>query len=93
MAEIDEAWSPVRRETLIDIQHRINVFLQELSERPERNIVVVSHGVWIECCLHAQCPEALDHGKRRVHNCNIFVGECVSRDGKFVRLQNVHPIH
>ena len=93
MTESDDAWSPVRRETLMDIQHRINLFLQELSERPELNVVVVSHGVWIECCLHAQCPEALGHGKMRVHNCNIFVGECVSLDGKFVRLQNVHPIH
>ena len=93
MTEHDDGWSPDRRETFGDIQHRISTFLETLSRRDETNIVVVSHGVWIERCLLEHCPEALDHGRNRVHNCNIFVGECVSRDGKFVRLQNVNRIH
>ncbi len=93
MTENDDAWSPFRRENITDIQFRINLFLQQLCERQENNVVVVSHGVWIECCLQAHYPEALDHGKKRVHNCNVFIGECVSQDGEFLRLQNVHRIH
>lgn len=93
MTENDDAWSPDRRETIHDIRHRISLFLETLSQREETNVVVVSHGVWIERCFHMCCPEALEHGKKRVHNCNVFVGECVSREGKFLRLQNVNHIH
>mmetsp|Transcript_40595 Transcript_40595/g.112799 ORF Transcript_40595/g.112799 Transcript_40595/m.112799 type:complete len:107 (-) Transcript_40595:19-339(-) len=93
MPEHDDAWSPNHRETIHDIQCRISIFLQTLSQRQESNIVVVSHGVWIERCFLTYCPEALDHGNKRVHNCNVFVGECVSRDGRFLRLQNVNLIH
>jgi broad specificity phosphatase PhoE len=93
MTENDDAWSADRRETIRDIQNRISIFLETLSRREERNIVVVSHGVWIERCLLVHFPEALDHGEKRVHNCNVFVGECISRDGKFLRLQNVNQIH
>lgn len=93
MTENDDAWSPTSRETLHDINTRISTFMQEVPRFEETNIVVVSHGVWIECCLNMFCPEALEHGYKRVHNCNVFVGECVSHDGKFARLQNVQRIH
>mmetsp|Transcript_53963 Transcript_53963/g.155798 ORF Transcript_53963/g.155798 Transcript_53963/m.155798 type:complete len:94 (+) Transcript_53963:124-405(+) len=93
MTENDDAWSPDRRETLPDIRNRISQFFEQLVGRPEENIVVVSHGVWIECCLNLHCPEALEHGKKRVYNCNVFTGECVSRHGRFLRLQNVNRIH
>jgi broad specificity phosphatase PhoE len=93
MTEHDDAWSPDHRETIRDIKSRISIFLETLARREESNIVVVSHGVWIECCFLMCCPEALDHGEKRVHNCNVFVGECISRDGKFLRLQNVNQIH
>lgn len=93
MTEDDDAWSPDRRETLDDVKRRIVAFLQDLAQREETNIVVISHGVWIECCLNMLCPEALDNGQTRVHNCNVFVGDCVCNDGKFVRLQNIQRIH
>lgn len=93
MTENDDAWSPVRRETIKDIQRRIALFMATLAQRDEQNIVIVSHGVWIECCIQMYCPSALNHGEKRVHNCNVFVGECVSQGGKFMRLQKVHQIH
>jgi len=93
MTENDEAWSPDRRESLHDIHQRIITFFHDLVQREETNIVVVSHGVWIECCLNSLCPEALGYGETRVHNCNVFVGDCISNDGKFLRLENVQRIH
>lgn len=94
MTEDDQAWSPRIRETIDQLQNRVAEFLSNcLVQRPETNIVIVSHGVWIEACFHRFCPEALDHGKRRVYNCDIFAGDCVSKNGKFVRLQNMQQIH
>lgn len=95
MTENDDAWSPVRRETVKEIQQRIAHFMEILSQCKETNIVVVSHGVWIESCIKMYCPQALTINgvQQRVQNCNVFVGECVSREGKFVRLQNVRRIH
>jgi broad specificity phosphatase PhoE len=93
MTETDEAWKATSRETINQIRDRIATFLQTLVERPETNVVIVSHGVWIETCFQVFCPEALDYGQKRVNNCNIFAGECVSnKKGEFVRLQNVHQL-
>jgi broad specificity phosphatase PhoE len=89
MPETDEAWSPIWRETTSQVRERIGIFLQSLVQRPEANIAVVSHGVWIEAMLNHYCPEALDHGRRRVYNCDIFIGDCISEDDKFMGLQNM----
>ena len=95
MTEDDLAWSPVRRETVKEIQERIAHFMEILSHFKQTNIVVVSHGVWIESCIKMYCPQALkvNGDVQRVQNCNVFFGECISRDGKFLRLQNVRRIH
>jgi hypothetical protein len=66
--------------------------MQELVQRPETNIVVVSHGVWIEVCLNMLCPGALEHGRRRVYNCDMFSGECVSANGQFLGLEKFELI-
>jgi broad specificity phosphatase PhoE len=92
MREEDEEWSPTDRETMNHMARRIGSFFHWLVQCPQSNIVVVSHGVWIEVCFHMCCPEALDNGNRRVYNCNMFSSECVSVNGKFVRLQNVRQI-
>ena len=91
MPEEDEDWKPTERENWHDVVQRANEFLDWLAQRPETNIVVMSHGVWIECCLYAHCPEALKNGAR-VHNCDMIVGDCLSADGKFQSLQNVQRI-
>lgn len=92
MTEEDKEWSPRDRETVNHMARRIDSFLHWLVQCPQSNIVVVSHGVWIETFFQMYCPEALDHGKRRVYNCNMFSSECVSVNGKLVRLQNVRQI-
>jgi broad specificity phosphatase PhoE len=101
MPNEDEAWKLTERETIPDVVARVNHFLQWLICRPETNIVVVSHGVWIECCFYAHCPQALQpttpsmsqqQGSDRVRNGDLFAGECVSMHGQFQRLENVRRI-
>jgi len=92
MTELDELWRPDRRETWDDIRARVRKFLDVLSVRPEGNVVVVSHGVWIECCLHVGCPGFLAGG-RRVYNCDAYACRVVSRSGKFLRLEDVRQVY
>jgi broad specificity phosphatase PhoE len=92
MMETDEAWKIDARENMSQLGQRVLMFLQLLVQRTEDNIVVVSHGVFIEACLQQHAPQALDYGKQRVYNCDMFAMDCVSRDGKFVRIDNTHKI-
>lgn len=49
----DDTWhNPDRRETVREVSIRAEKFLQILRERPERNIMVVSHGVFLETFLN-----------------------------------------
>lgn len=88
MAEQDQDWKATKRESQQDVIRRVHSFLQWLATREEENVVVVSHGVWIECCLQVFCPGALSGGER-VQNCDMYVGQVVSRNGAFQRLQYV----
>ena len=92
MKEMDEAWRADSRENMNELGHRIFWFLNLLAQRPEENIVVVSHGVFIEACIHQYCPQTLDHGRRRVYNCDMFVMDVISQHGKFLRIDNAHQI-
>jgi broad specificity phosphatase PhoE len=92
MTERDEAWSATHRESMDELGARVTNFLQTLAQRSETNILVVSHGVFIEVCLNRFCPAALGHGSRRVYNCDMFAGECVSIQGRFLRLQHFRQI-
>jgi broad specificity phosphatase PhoE len=91
MTEQDELWKSDKRERWQDLSDRVLAFLNKLVRRTEENIVVVSHGVWIECCLRIGCPEALGH--RRVFNCDTYACEAVSRRGEFLRFQRVRQIY
>lgn len=92
MKENDESWSPSRRETEADVQARVKAFLTWLCQQSQyRNIVVVSHGVWIEICLRMYGgPHAL--GKKRVHNCDAYATQLVSCNGQVVQLTNIELI-
>lgn len=90
MQEEDD-WRPDRRERFSNVIERVNQFLGHLVKRPEQDIVVVSHGVWIECCFHTHFPSVLANGDR-VRNCDMFAAECISVDGTFQSLQNVRRI-
>jgi hypothetical protein len=80
MTEQDEAWTVDRRETLSDVNRRIDHFFDWLlfvSMLPSSSssysngvVVVISHGVWIECLLR-RFVGALPEG-RRVHNADAF---------------------
>jgi broad specificity phosphatase PhoE len=90
MQEVDD-WQPDKREHFRHVIARVNHFLNTLIKRPEDRIVVVSHGVWIECCFHLHAPSVLQNGSR-VQNCDMFVAECISKNGSFISLQNVRRI-
>mmetsp|Transcript_25441 Transcript_25441/g.48206 ORF Transcript_25441/g.48206 Transcript_25441/m.48206 type:complete len:255 (+) Transcript_25441:113-877(+) len=89
MPEEDVYWSPTQRETYDNVRDRVQAFLQWLRTRPERNICVVSHGVWIETCLQAfgSPPGAL--GNRRVYNCDAYAVKLVSNEGRVLSLADV----
>jgi broad specificity phosphatase PhoE len=88
MTEEDELWKPNEREVWDDITRRIDLFLEWLVRRREDNVVVVSHGVWIEHMFRIKCPEVTQHGQQRVRNLDAFACHCVSIDGKFQRLEH-----
>jgi broad specificity phosphatase PhoE len=92
MTESDTAWRSDARETIPGLMQRISQFWDFMAQRPEECIVVVTHGVWIEACFHQYYPAVLDHGRRRVYNCDMFAMNCLSHDRKFVRLENSHQI-
>jgi len=48
----DTQHNPDRRETVNEVAVRCDKFLQVLRGRPERNILVVSHGVFLETLLN-----------------------------------------
>ena len=99
MTEHDDAWKSDRRETWDDIGLRVHRFLEWLVVQPQPqhlaraadNVVVVSHGVWIETLLRNHAPDLLGRD-RRVYNTDAFACECVSANGVFVRIQNVRQI-
>lgn len=90
MTENDDHWSPVNRETRDDVANRVNSFLKWLCKRKETNIVVVSHGVWIETCLATFCPGAL--GDRRVYNCDAYAAKLISRNGQLLNLSDARLV-
>jgi broad specificity phosphatase PhoE len=61
VATDEDTWhNPDRRETVKEVAARCDRFLEVLRGRPERNIVVVSHGVFLETLLNRcalVCPE------------------------------------
>jgi broad specificity phosphatase PhoE len=108
MSETDEAWSVDYRETLQDIDRRIERFLNWLVSLPQMDhhdhheqeqqsfVVVVSHGVWMECLLRKF--DALANGQR-VYNTDAYalrLHSCVDdSNGQLVvvRASHIEQIH
>ena len=94
MTESDDLWRVDRRERWDEVGLRVRRFLAWLvlpQHYATDNVVVVSHGVWIEALLRSHAPDALGHDQR-VYNTDAFACECVSTNGAFVRIQNVRQI-
>jgi len=88
----DDDWQPDTREHFRDVMERVNQFLNsQLTKRPENNIVVITHGVWMEICFQVHFPSVLANGVR-VRNCDLFAADCISVDGNFQSLENVRRI-
>lgn len=35
-------------------------------------VILVTHGLWMECCMSMYSPQTLREGRDRVYNCNVF---------------------
>jgi broad specificity phosphatase PhoE len=104
MSEMDETWTAHNRETLQDIDRRIDRFLDWLvfslpqldhhHEQQQQSVVaVVSHGVWMECLLRKF--DALPNGQR-VHNTDAYalrLFSCVDNGQLVVRASQIEQIH
>ncbi len=92
MTETDEAWKSYHRESWNDVKQRVDQFLAWLVQQPQTNVVVVSHGVWIETLLRTYAATVLGD-ERRVYNTDALACHCVSSNrGEFLRLRTVQQI-
>jgi hypothetical protein len=56
-------------------------------------VAIVTHGVWMECALLNYCPEALEFGKERVFNCDVYSGKLMgSPEQNGVALRDVEKV-
>jgi broad specificity phosphatase PhoE len=76
----DELWNNrTGRETYDDIIQRIQNFIEYwLIQRTEQNIVITSHGVWIECLLRHYNASQSSLLQRRVFNLDCISCQCYS---------------
>lgn len=89
VTEEDKLWRSDQRETMHALRSRICTFFEynlphllnqfNVNVTEDQAIIVVSHGVWIECCMHMYTPNALRIPGRsapdRVYNANLFEGK------------------
>lgn len=76
------SWNELMRSKRID--HRD---IEQSTD--QQKLLVVSHGVWIECLFHHYKPEVLSGGKR-VHNCDLYCVNLVCLWGKEVNENHDH---
>jgi len=84
----DTQWQSNVRESRKDVEQRVRRFFHWLvlyldqqqrttSADTNNSIAIVTHGVWMECALLMYCPEVLNFGTKRVHNCDVYVARLV----------------
>lgn len=95
LTEADDDWRSDARESRDDVTRRIHDFFIWLLRQPHDNVAVVTHGVWMECAILAYCPEALEFGRKRVYNCEVYHGRLAGgggEDGVGVALRDVEQL-
>jgi len=95
LADEDTYWKPNNRETIHELRNRVISFFNWLATKKAdyKNIVVVTHGVWMETCFYLYCPHVLEHSDgsiRRVHNGDVFYATLNSDSGQ---LTNAHLLN
>jgi broad specificity phosphatase PhoE len=80
----DTQWQSNVRESRKDVETRVRRFfhwlLLYLDQQQQQttvadttnSVAIVTHGVWMECALSMYCPEVLNFGTVRVHNCDVY---------------------
>lgn len=86
MPEEDQHWCSKKHETMGNLLNRVDRFMQSLafSNQMEGNgdvindgkiVLIVTHGVWMESCFMRYAPDVLQHGRKRVYNCDLICCE------------------
>jgi broad specificity phosphatase PhoE len=87
----DTQWQSNVRESWDDVEERVRRFFhwlilyldQQQQQKQQRtvaytnSIAIVTHGVWMECALLMYCPEVINFGDVRVHNCDVYEAKLV----------------
>ena len=87
----DTQWQSNVRESRKDVETRVCRFFHWLllyldqKQQPQttvadttNSIAIVTHGVWMECALLMYCPEVINFGDVRVHNCDVYEAKLVA---------------
>lgn len=92
MNENDDLWKDNERETWNDIEIRVDEYIQWQIQRNESNIIIVSHGVFLERFLQKFAPTLFNNDShRRVYNLDAYAMECISSSSS-IRVENVQLI-
>jgi len=108
MPEDDLLWTYSERESLSSVCNRVKQMFHHLATiycsssthqqyKDNTVILLVTHGVWMECFLNQFAPHLMQGGARRVYNGDVYRGELVYISGddssenlhKHGKLQNV----
>ena len=89
LSEQDLLWKAGERETLESVHGRARTLLRDLLPRHERHVLLVSHGVFLECllleALLGEAPQNPDWDEQRqVMNCDLYSVIFVEVDPSFV---------
>ena len=89
LSEEDQCWKAGERETLEAVHGRARILLRELLPRHERHVLLVSHGVFLECLLREallrEAPQNPDWDEQRqVLNCELYSVIFVEVDPSFL---------
>jgi broad specificity phosphatase PhoE len=89
----DTQWQSNVRESWDDVEERVRrffhwliLYLDQQQQQQQRttvadttnSIAIVTHGVWMECALLMYCPEVINFGDVRVHNCDVYEAKLVA---------------
>jgi broad specificity phosphatase PhoE len=107
MSEFDTLWSKTNRETMHDLQQRIERFMIWFLPSYDNDdiVILITHGVWIETMIQMYNPLwSATSTTKRIYNADMHYCECIytlpsfgttnAQSSQFnIALQNIQQIH
>jgi broad specificity phosphatase PhoE len=86
-SNVRESWNDVE-ERVRRFFHWLILYLDQQQQKQQQkqqrtvayttnSIAIVTHGVWMECALLMYCPDVINFGDVRVHNCDVYEAKLV----------------